>query len=118
MKIAKSQEFENVVSSVGAHLLDSFPSPASFDATVAGYDKVGMSDWSRRNNLGEPTETEPSSDELFFLACVRWLEAEGYIRVGQYYSVHDIGVDQVVLTKTGLELFNTLPPCLKSGYYN
>lgn len=117
MKIAKSQEFENVVSRVGAHLLGIFPSPASFDATVAGYDKVGITDWKNQNKMGEPTVTEPSSDELFFLACMRWLEAEGYIRVGQYYSVHDIGVDHVVLTKMGLELFGALPPCLKTGYH-
>lgn len=117
MKITKSQEFENVVSNVGKHLLANFPSPVSFDATVVGYDKVGMYDWNKPNSMGEPTQKEPSADELFFLACIRWLEAEGYISVAQYYSSNDIGVDKAVLTMAGLELFNAVPPCLKPTYH-
>ncbi|WP_073673027.1 hypothetical protein [Pseudomonas aeruginosa] len=118
MKITKSEQFENVVSRVGEFLLANFPTPVDFDATVAGYEKVGNADWSKPSQFGEPTETKPSADELFFLSCMQWLHDEAYVRVNQFYTSCDIGVDRVVLTEKGLVMFGALPPCLKPGFHS
>lgn len=113
MVIKKSQEFEDIVRAVFTRLLASFPVPARLDASVAGY-QVASSDTVEDSELSESAECKPSDDEFLFAYSVRWLAAEGYVRINQEYYT---SFDGVTLTEKGLAVLSATPPCLARAFY-
>lgn len=113
MVIKQSQEFEVVVRAVFGRLLESFPVPVRLDAAVAGYE-VAANEPVECSGFSESAEHKPSNDEFQFASSVRWLAAEGYIRINQeYYTCFD----GVTLTEKGLAVLSATPPCLGKAFY-
>ncbi|MDT4858939.1 hypothetical protein FQZ97_934320 [compost metagenome] len=114
MVIKKSKAFEDIVRKVFSHLLETFPVPAHLDASVAGYEVAGTRTV-EEGGFSEVVDCAPSNDELLFAHSVRWLAAEGYVRINQEYYTSFQGV---TLTARGLELLGATPPCMGRAFYS
>ena len=106
------ENFDTAVVSIFEHLRKSFPEPLYIQADSAGYSVVSKS--AADGNWGEGTAIDLSSEEKHFMACVRWLEQEGYIRhSGEGFN----GFDDVVLTKRTIDLLGIKPRSLDPEAY-
>ena len=102
-------KFDTAVVSIFDHLLKSFPEPLSIQADSAGYEVVSKTsgDW------GAPG-IDLSSDEQHFMACVRWLQQEAYVRYsGESFN----GFGGVVLTRKAMDLIGMKLQCLDPETY-
>jgi hypothetical protein len=95
MSESNKKRFNDLIVKIMTVLIDACPVYTRIDAKQFGFE-VGTTN--PRSGYYEATP-----DEEFFNDCVRWLQEEELIR----------GKNQYVATSYGLEIFNSLPECLK-----
>lgn len=94
MSDSNRERFNDLIAKIMTSLIDACPVYIALPA-----DKFGFEMGSTNAERGY---YEPTPDEAFFNACVRWLGEEELIR----------GKHEYVVTSYGLEAFNSLPECL------
>jgi hypothetical protein len=114
MNLSNVEAFNSVVSKLFRHLAETFPHQDSIDASTIGLEKKSGYQVDPTSSFGELAEIPASADEVFFVSCVTWLEAEGYIRVGEKKG---FGFKKVVLTAKGLKLIRAEPDSLNTNTY-
>lgn len=95
----QAEKFDAAVINIFSHLRKSFPEPLFIKADSAGYTVVSKS--AGDEDFGSGPGIDLSSDEKHFMACVQWLEQEGYIR---HSGAGFNGFDGAVLTRRAIDL--------------
>lgn len=113
MELSKAAAFDQAVSTLFGHLVTTFPQPVGIDATAAGLTKQSGYKVDENSGFGELVEVPAHQDEVFFVGCVTWLEAEGYIHAKR----EGFSFVNVVLTAKGLKLLRVEPRCLNTNIY-
>jgi hypothetical protein len=109
MDLKNAARFDEVVHSVFLALADAFPKAIDLDPQALGLapGPAYVLDGSGRQNPTEHIEAH-----TFAAACIRFLEAEGYISG----KAHPTWATSVVLTSKGLERIGGLPTSLRIVY--
>ncbi|MHC8349205.1 hypothetical protein ACYZT7_07425 [Pseudomonas sp. RT4P38] len=97
MSDSNKEKFNELIDKIMSVLVDACPVFRSLGPEDFGFQK-GEQD----SETGYYHETP---DEAFLYDCIRWLKAEEFIR----------GEHEYVATSYGLEMFNSLPDCLKTN---
>lgn len=95
MSESNKERFNDLVTKIMAVLIDACPVYKGLSAGDFGFEEGSVNQTS--------FFYEPTPDESFFNDCIQWLREEELIR----------GKDVYVVTSYGLEVFNSLPECLK-----
>ncbi|MFJ4141418.1 hypothetical protein [Pseudomonas sp. NPDC089734] len=113
MRIKNSDQFDDVVNSVFAALLEAFPRTITLRPEVVG---VSGSAELSQENVGFSGNARPklTAEETFFSASVSWLIGEGLITGSGGTNATFIGV---VLTGKGLLAVNATPHCLQPNLH-
>jgi hypothetical protein len=97
MSESNKERFNDLIAKIMTTLIDTCPVYTPLSASEFGFE-VGTT-------IAPSGYYEPTPDEAFFNSCVQWLRDEEFIR----------GKNEYVATSYGLEVFNSLPECLKNA---
>lgn len=95
MSESNKEKFNDLIYQIMTKLVDACPTPRRLDAEDFGL-PAGKVDSQSMNYVYTP-------EESFLNDCIRWLRDEELIR----------GKSEYVVTSHGLEMFNSVPDCLK-----
>jgi len=109
MELKNAARFDEVVHSVFVALANAFPKVIDLDAHSLG---LAPGPSHVLDDSGRQNPTEHIGAYTFAMACISFLESEGYI-LGK---VHPTWATSVVLTSKGLERIGGLPTSLLAVY--